>query len=233
MSHRKFKYLSTECSHAWFRYGFMEYTGERPKIGKRVDAFRFILDGVEVEYKQKNLRDVWEVECPQCKRPVRSIHKWPEDGARWGCKKCVPYGWVRPPISLYAFLKRYSIDKIMKMTQGELRRLCGVDAIKMVYHLITQPEAAYKSVWSFRPIDRLQWRTDDARIPCIEKLGKKRPLNSAKTNRKTKVEIRMQKYVHKALVAYAEDNGMSVSRCANALIRWALSNQDIVQIRPI
>ena len=230
---RKHRYLINEISRAWFRFGFMEFTGERPKITDRVDAFRFSIDGVQVSYKQKNICNEWEVECPQCRRPVRCLYKYPEKGAKWGCKLCVPHGWVRTPLSLFKFFRIYNIERVLKMTPKELRKACGMDAIKMIHHIISQPEGVYQSVWSFRPMDSLQWRTDDDRVPCVEKLCRKRNLNGKNRQRKIRMSFPMQTFVFKALKEYAADNGMTMPRCANALIRWALANQDIVQIRPV
>lgn len=234
---RRYKYAYNEISHATFKYGFIEVTGERPKIGPRIDNWHFTFDGVVVKYHCVNHQS-FRVTCPMCGKPIRSLHKYPEPGARWGCRKCLPHGKPVKLMSLYTLFRSYTLEMVMMMSVRKLEKLCGMNVVRAVNMICNQPEASIKSVWTYHPIDLLPFRTDDCKIPLIERVKRNRWRQKQRDKfymlqRKCSVRAPMHPWQLKALKNYADDHGMSIQRCAAALIRWALLNTDIVQIRKV
>jgi hypothetical protein len=233
---RKVKYSARDCSHCWFRYGFMEYTGERPKITDRDGPWKFKIDGLPVKYVLQNHQS-YRITCPLCGKMCRGLHKWPEPDAKWGCKKCCPSSRdFSRTCTIYQLVQDYTIDEIMLLTPKQLSKITGIkDVVPIISRIINNPELFFKTKWNFRPIDRLQWRTDDMRIPLAAKMASELKKRSGRRKRERAwwIKARVTLPVLKALHQYAKDNGMNMHRTCGALLRWAMAHSDEIQIRPI
>ena len=222
MSRTKYPYRWYELHKAVFRYGFMEYTGERPRLSHRkLDPYTFTINGVPVKFVESNYKNTWQVTCPQCQRPVRTIYKYPKPDAPWGCKRCVPHSQPHTEGTK-------TVDEVFGKPVSE-------DAIKDLLSVVHRPEKSIKTDYRFARTHPLAFITSDDKIPLREQRARFTEDGYIRiaTDRavRFKLQIKLPTYLRRALKKYAFDCGMSQPRCATALIRWALNHIDIVQLR--
>lgn len=212
----------------------MEYTGERPKITDK-DGYSFKINGIKVKMLKQNGKS-HKVTCPNCDRPMRMMLKYPVPGAVWGCRTCQPHDRNSPVRQMETKLRDYTMDQILKMTPKKLEKITGRnDALEVIAEITASPERYLKTPHFFRPVDKLQWRTDDDRIPCAVKMAKKAIGRSHRVFRSKGhiIKVRVPSLVLKALTQFAADNAMPLDRAAGACVRWCMEHSDKVQVRPI